>query len=56
VLAAGNAYAVTARQAAVSVDTVHKWRRRFVTDRLGGLRDTNTRGVRDGCRTPSVHR
>jgi transposase len=41
VLAAGDgeANAAIARRVGVSVDTVRKWRRRFVTDRLSGLRD-----------------
>jgi transposase len=41
VLAAGDgeANAAIARQVGVGVDTVRKWRRRFVTGRLAGLRD-----------------
>jgi transposase len=41
VLAAGDGAtnAAIARQVGVDVDTVRKWRRRFVVDRLGGLRD-----------------
>jgi transposase len=35
----GDANAVIARRVGVSVDTVRKWRRRFVTGRLAGLRD-----------------
>jgi transposase len=46
VLAAGDgdANAVIARQVGVGVDTVRKWRRRFVADRLGGLRDASRPG------------
>src|SRR5450755_3595697 len=36
---AGDANAAIARQVGVSVDTVRKWRKRFVTGRLAGLRD-----------------
>jgi transposase len=41
VLAAGEgaANAVIARRVGVGVDTVRKWRKRFVVDRLAGLRD-----------------
>jgi transposase len=35
----GEANAAIARQVGVGVDTVRKWRKRFVADRLSGLRD-----------------
>jgi transposase len=46
VLAAGDgdANAAIARRVGVSVDTVRKWRQRFVTGRLAGLRDSKRSG------------
>ncbi|HEY6796376.1 MAG TPA: IS630 family transposase [Kineosporiaceae bacterium] len=40
----GQANAAIARQVGVDVDTVRKWRRRFVTGRLAGLRDARRTG------------
>jgi transposase-like protein len=54
VLAAGEgtANAVIARRVGVGVDTVRKWRRRFVVGRLAGLRNAAIagRGPRAGDR------
>jgi len=58
VLAAGDGdpNAAIARQVGVGVDTVRKWRKRFLAGRLAALRDAPRPGRPAGCRTPSARR